>query len=246
MTNLKKIEMRGLATEYARGAWIKPHTHVAHQIVHARAGIMRVHSTGGTWVVPPGRALWMPANTEHSILCISAVSMRTVYLQGEHGAFSANCAVWNVSALMREIIVQVAGCNCRGQETHLLALLVSEIDSINTVPLHLPEPADASLKIVTDALLAHPDDTRPLEEWAVQLGVAPRTLIRRFQKQTGLTFRQWRQQARLLTALEHLAAGQAVTAVALEVGYESPSAFVAMFRETFGVTPGKYFARTPT
>jgi AraC-like DNA-binding protein len=184
--------------------------------------------------------LWVPANTEHSILCVSAVSMRTVYLRGQHSAFSPECVVWNVSSLLRELIIRVASGDRRGQDEHLLALLVSEIDSIDAVPVHLPEPKDAKLKAITDTLLAHPDDTRALGDWAAHLGVAPRTLIRRFQKQTGLTFRQWRQQARLLAALERLAGGQAVTSVALDVGYESPSAFVATFREAFGVTPGKY------
>ena len=232
--------MEGLATEYARGTCIEPHAHAANQVVHARTGIMRVFTARGVWVVPPGRALWVPAKTEHSILCISAVSMRTVYLCGQHVAFSAECVVWNVSSLMRELIIRVAGGDCRGQDEHLLALLVSEIDSIDTVPVHLPEPTDAKLKGMTDTWLAHPDDTRTLKNWAAHLGMSPRTLIRRFQKQTGLTFRQWRQQARLLAALERLAEGQAVTSVALEVGYESPSAFIAMFRESFGVTPGKY------
>ncbi len=239
---MKRIEMEGLATEYARGTLIESHTHAAHQVVHARTGIMRVFTTRGVWVVPPGRALWVPANTEHSILCISSVSMRTVYLRGQHVAFSAECVVWNVSSLMRELIIRVAGGDCRGQDKHVLALLVSEIDTIDSIPVHLPEPTDAKLKGMTDSLLAHPDDTRTLTDWAADLAVSPRTLIRRFQKQTGLTFRQWRQQARLLAALERLAEGQAVTSVALEVGYESPSAFVAMFREAFGVTPGKYLS----
>lgn len=239
---MNRIEMEGLATEYAQGTLIESHTHAAHQIVHARIGIMRVFTAGGVWVVPPGRALWVPAYTEHSILCISSVLLRTVYLRGQHIAFSAECVVWNVSSLMRELIIRVAGGDCRGQHEHLLALLVSEINSIDTVPVHLPEPTDAKLKRVTDTVLAHPDDPRTLADWAAHLAVSPRTLIRHFQKQTGLTFRQWRQQARLLAALERLAAGQAVTSVALEVGYESPSAFVAMFREAFGVTPGKYLS----
>ena len=234
--------MEGLATEYARGTWIESHSHAAHQVVHAATGIMRVFTRRGVWVVPPGRALWVPANIEHSILCNSPVSMRTVYLRGQHAAFSAACVVWNVSSLMRELIIRVAADDCRGQDEHLLALLVSEIDSIDSVPVYLPEPTDAKLKGMTDTLLSYPDDTRKLDDWAAQLGVSPRTLIRRFQKQTGLTFRQWRQQARLLAALERLAEGQAVTSVALEVGYESPSAFVAMFRDALGVTPGKYLA----
>ena len=240
MTNLTLITMTGLATDYARGTWIEPHTHAAHQIVHASDGIMRVHSIAGTWVVPPGRALWMPANIEHSILCVSAVSMRTVYLKGNHPAFIDTCVVCNVSPLMRELIVRVACDDWRGQEQHLRALLISEIEHIDAVPVHLPEPTDTRLKTITDTLLNHPDNTRTLEDWADHIGVAPRTLIRRFQRETGLNFRQWRQQVRMLTALERLAAGQAVTRVALEVGYESPSAFVATFRTTFGVTPGKY------
>ena len=246
MPNSKQIETEGLATEYSKGTWIEPHIHAAHQIVHARDGIMRVFSTGGVWVVPPGRALWVPANTEHSILCISAVSMRTVYLRGQHATFSRECVVWNVSSLLRELIIRVAGGDCRGQDEHLLALLISEISSIDTVPVHLPQPEDRKLNAMTDALLAHPDDSRTLESWAAKLGMSPRNLIRRFKKQTGLTFRQWRQQVRLLAALERLAEGQAVTSVALDVGYESPSAFVAMFRDTFGVPPGKYFAHKPT
>ena len=246
MPIIKQIEMEGLATEYSKGTWIEPHIHAAHQIVHARTGIMRVFSTGGVWVVPPGRALWVPANTEHSILCISAVSMRTVYLRGQHATFSRECVVWNVSSLLRELIIRVAGGDCRGQDEHLLALLISEISSIDTVPVHLPQPEDRKLNAMTDALLAHPDDSRTLESWAAKLGMSPRNLIRCFKKQTGLTFRQWRQQARLLAALERLAEGQAVTSVALDVGYESPSAFVAMFRDTFGVPPGKYFAHKPT
>jgi len=67
-----------------------------------------------------------------------------------------------------------------------------------------------------------------------------RTLARLFVKETGLTFGAWRQQARLLKALEWLAEGRPVTAIAFDLGYESPSAFIAMFRRTFGVPPGRY------
>ena len=235
------IKLEGLAEEYPKGDWIEPHQHDAHQIVHASAGIMRVFGPGGVWVVPTGRAVWIPAGSEHSIRCISQVSMRTVYLRGQHTAFSSQCAVWNVSTLMRELIIRVAEKDCRGQQAHILALLLSEIEHIDTIPVSLPEPLDENLKRMTATLLEHPDDKRTLESWASSLGMSKRSLIRRFQKQTGFTFRQWRQQARLLSALEGLAMGRGVTAVALDVGYENPSAFIAVFHEAFGVTPGKYF-----
>ncbi|MFJ7111440.1 helix-turn-helix domain-containing protein [Pseudomonas sp. NPDC098740] len=69
----------------------------------------------------------------------------------------------------------------------------------------------------------------------------PRRCSSRTVSETGFTFSQWRRRARLLRALERLAAAVPVTTIALELGYENVSAFIAMFRRTFGVTPGRYF-----
>ena len=208
---------------------------------------MRVGTTEGTWIVPPGRALWVPARREHWIRCVDAVSMRTVYLAVASSAWGdeqtpGSCEVWNVSPLMREVMVRI----CDGAEetllAHLLAVLRAEIRRVHALPLHLPDPEDSRLRRITDTIRAAPDDERSLAEWAQQLGLSPRTLIRRFQAATGLTFRQWRRQARLLAALEQLGAGLSVTRVALDVGYVSVSAFVEAFREAFGTTPARYFA----
>lgn len=68
-----------------------------------------------------------------------------------------------------------------------------------------------------------------------------RTLVRLFPTQTGMTFREWRQQCRLLRALELLAAGDSVTRVALKLGYEDSSSFIAMFKRSLGTTPTRYF-----
>ncbi|MEQ9511252.1 MAG: helix-turn-helix domain-containing protein, partial [Alloalcanivorax xenomutans] len=71
-------------------------------------------------------------------------------------------------------------------------------------------------------------------------GLSARTLSRRFPQETGLSFQRWRQRARLLRALERLANDIPVTTVALELGYDNVSAFIAAFRDRFGVTPGKW------
>ena len=233
--------MEGLATDYVSGSRIESHDHKRHQIVHASAGILRVTVSDGVWIVPPGRALWMPAHTVHGIHCLSAASMRTVYLRGDHELFSPRCTVWNVTPLLRELIVRVAEGSDQDQMPHLLALVLSEIRRVDSVTVYLPEPNDDRLKTITATYLVRPDDPRTLEQWAKELGLTPRTLIRRFQQQTGITFRQWRQQARLLASLESLAAGRSVTSAALEVGYDSPSAYIAVFRQVFGQSPGKYF-----
>ncbi|WP_282606638.1 helix-turn-helix domain-containing protein [Pelagibius sp. Alg239-R121] len=246
----------GLASEYSKGAWIEPHRHDEHQIVHARSGVMRVKTADGSWVLPPGRALWVPAGCFHEIYCRDAVSMRTVYLKQVGGAgknpsttgndhagvaLPESCAVWRVSPLMREIIIRMGSDRDRRQDQHLLALLLSEIETIDVLPLYLPEPGDLKVRRITRALLAKPADEHSLEDWAELLGISPRTLIRRFQAETGMTFRQWRRQARLLAALEYLAAGAPVTSVAYDVGYEGLSAFIEAFRQAFGMTPGQYF-----
>lgn len=81
-----------------------------------------------------------------------------------------------------------------------------------------------------------------MADWALRLSIDAKTIQRMFVKETGLTFGQWRQQLRLLRALELLASGEKVIDVALALGYESPSAFASMFRKHFGQTPSAFFA----
>jgi len=235
------IEIEGLATDYPAGHWIAPHAHDAHQIVHASVGVLRVVSDRAAWVVPPGRAIWMPAGRVHAIRCHTAARMRTVYLRGVVPGLPETCAVWSVSPLMREIVVRIATTPDPSGRGHLLALLLAEIETIDALPLALPQPSDPRLRRLTEALSARPADRRPLKHWARELALSERGLIRKFAAETGMTFRQWRRQARLLAALERLAAGEPVTGVAFAVGYDSASAFIAAFRETFGATPGRYF-----
>ncbi len=238
----QRFEVEGLATDYPAGAWIETHAHEAHQVIHASTGVMRVVSNTASWVVPPGRAIWMPAGRSHAIRCHTAVEMRTVYLSGRSPGFPGDCQVWAVSPLMREIAVRISTGPDAKQLVHLVALLLAEIETIDSLPLVLPAPQDLRLRRLTDALSDDPADGRALTEWARDLGLSERSLIRRFHAETGLTFRQWRRQARLLAALERLAANEPVTTVAFAVGYDSVSAFISAFRDAFGETPRRYYS----
>jgi AraC-like DNA-binding protein len=234
------IEIDGLATNYLAGEWIKSHEHDVHQIIHASAGTLRVLSETASWVVPPGRAIWMPKNRRHSIHCYTAVKMRTVYIRGSSPTLPKDYTVWAVSPLMREILVRIAiSPNPRGIE-HLKALLFSEIEIIEKQPLVLRLPVDARLRRLAHAISADPADKYSLADWAKILGLSERSLIRKFNAETGMTFRIWRRQARLLSSIERLAAGESVTSVSYAIGYDSVSAFIASFRECFGETPGRY------
>ena len=122
-----------------------------------------------------------------------------------------------------------------------MTLILDEIAALPTVALDLPLPRDARLGRICRALSAEPGATHTLSDWGREAGASPRTLARLFVKETGLTFAAWRQQARLLAATAMLGAGEPITRIALDLGYESPSAFTAMFKRALGAPPSHYF-----
>ena len=123
----------------------------------------------------------------------------------------------------------------------LIDFLIDQLSALPAIPLQLPLPKDVRARRAAEYLRAHPDDAGAIESVAKRVATSARTLERVFRKETGMTIGKWRQQLRLLEAMRSLAAGRPVTAVALEVGYESPSAFIAMFKRTLGTTPHRYF-----
>ena len=235
-----------LATDYPGGHEIAPHRHAWAQLVYASQGVMTVTAAAGSWVVPPQRAVWMPADAEHAIRIDRDLSMRSLYIRPDAVAgLPGACRVVAVSALLRALILRAMTVpplyDEDGPDGRVLRVLLDELGALPSAPLYLPQPRDPRLKRVTDALLAAPADARPLGAWARQAGASSRTLARLFLAETGLGFRAWRQRARLLHALAALADDAPVTRVAFEAGYDSPSAFIAAFKRAFGTTPARYF-----
>lgn len=232
----------GFAQGYAAGTFIPEHCHETHQIVHAISGAMRVNADAATWIVPPGRALWVSANTPHSIACKGEVAMRTVYLKADLPTVRARVAVLNVSPLMREVLVRLSEGGTGAQVAPLVAILLMEINMVAEQCLRLPTPQDPRIAGLVAELLARPADPKPLKDWARHLGFSERNLIRVIHAQTGLSFRELRRQIRIVRAIEVLSAGHSVTNAALDVGYETTSAFIHAFRQITGGTPGKYIS----
>jgi AraC-like DNA-binding protein len=231
--------------DFAAGFRIEPHSHERAQLIYATAGTMRVATIADMWVVPPQRALWMPAGIGHSIVMASDVTMRTLYLREDAAAFMPDaCRVLSMSPLLRELIVRATELPVQYDESgpagHVVALILSELRGLQTLPLQLPMPRDGRLRTLCQSLLDAPGDQRPLEAWAETINVSARTLARRFQLETGLSFGAWRQQARVLEAMGRLGSGAPVTQIALDLGYESVSAFSAMFRRASGASPRQY------
>jgi AraC-like DNA-binding protein len=244
------IAVRSLAVRHSSGYVIPEHTHGWHQLIYASEGVMWVHTAQGDWVVPPSRAVWVPAGIEHSIEMAGTVLMQTLYLAPEVcGSLPGRCCAVNVSPLLRELVRHTVNLGYLDQKVpsraRLIAFLLDQVASLPAVPLQLPSLSDPRAKRAAAWIRAHPGDPGTIIQVARRVATSPRTLERLFHTDTGMSFGKWRQQLRLLHALRELASGKAVTTVALEVGYDSASAFIAMFRRTLGTTPYRYFgART--
>ncbi len=234
------------ATDYPAGQATRWHSHPRAQLVYGISGVMAVTTEAGVWVVPPERAVWVPGGMAHRVDFPTDVKMRSLWVSPEAaGNLPQACSVVTVSPLLRELIRTAvaipAEYDADGPDGRLMAVILDQLRVLDQAPLHLPWPEDSRLRRIAEVLINDPALDTNLDALAKSAGASARTLARLFVKDTGMTFGAWRQQARLLKALELLAAGQPVTATALDLGYDSPSAFIAMFKKTLGVSPGRYF-----
>lgn len=239
-------QVASLSAEFVDRHFIPEHYHPEDQLIFACRGVMTVRTEQGIWVVPPLRAVWIPAGTRHSVGMSGSVSMRTLYfLPGFVRDLVSKCFVMNVPSLLRELIIYACqfpklSRNVAEQKS-LIDLIVTQIKAANSVPLQLPRPSDPRAAKVAQVLLANPSDDRKLERLCKNCGASKRTIQRIFITETKMTFGKWRQQLRLLHSMQLLASGEKVSAAALEAGYNSTSAFIAMFRAQLGTTPTNYF-----
>jgi len=230
-----------------------PHRHAQAQLIYAISGVVVVTTTRGTWVVPPSRAVWVPADTEHQTRSHAEVRFRALLIAtADHPGLPTGCAVVEVTPLLRELILRLAELAELGGQaadspitravTHLLLL---ELAFLPVQPLALPLPAHPALARLCARLRDDPSSSASLEAVAARLHTSRASFMRLFRRETGMSFGRWCQQARLLRSLSLLAGGEPVLSVALECGYDSPSAFSAMFRRSLGRSPSEYFAPAP-
>jgi AraC-like DNA-binding protein len=235
------VSISTLAREYSRGSHIPEHAHGSNQLIYASRGVMEVASGQSLWKIPPHFGLWIPARTPHQIRMPEAVSMRTLYLRPALAHLWVACTVLHVGSLLRELIIEIArvGQLRTGNrvECALNELLVAELERASPVPTVVVLPQDQRALTVAQAVIADPANRISLESMCASAGVSVRTLERIFRREAGTDFECWRRHVRLMKAIELLVAGRRVKEVAFSVGYQHPSAFVALFRATFGTTP---------
>lgn len=220
------------------------HSHARGQLVGALSGLLTIGLDDQDWVVPAIHAIWIPPHCRHSLRSFGPIAGWSAFVA------EARCAVLpntpraiRTTPLLREAVQRAASwgnADLDAAQTRIADVILDEIASSEVEALGLVRPRDPQLMRITDALAADLADNRRLEQWAEWAGISARTMSRRFVAETGLTFARWRQQARLLRALESVADRVPVTTIALDLGYDNVSAFIDMFKRALGTTPGRY------
>lgn len=240
--------VRSYAVTHPPDLHLSPRAYPAwDQLAYASHGVMTVETADGAWVVPPHRAVWIPAGVRHAVHMSGRVTVRTLFFRPRmRGRMPATCTAVEVTPLVRELVLHAARQNTLRRDDpgarRLTRLLLDQLAALPVEPLRLRTPGDPRARRAADALRADPGGQRTMARVSRAAGASRRTLERLFVEETGMTLGRWRRRARLVEALRLLAAGEPVTRVALEVGYATPSAFVSAFRRELGRTPGRYFA----
>ena len=233
--------------DYPAGTVLPSHTHKRGQCLYAITGVLTVTTTEGSWVVPPRRALWIPAGAAHVVHMGGPTSTRSAYVLPAVAAkadLPEHCTVISVSPLLHALLSEAVDLPAEyplgGRDDHLMRLLVDEIAGMPALPLNTPLPQDPRLARLCRALIQSHSLEIDIDAMAHKADMSRRSFTRLFRQQTGMSFSSWRQQACLLAALARLGRGQSVTRVAIELGYSSTSAFTAAFRRTLGAAPSHY------
>jgi AraC-like DNA-binding protein len=234
----------GMEDDYPAGFVDAFHCHDRAQLSYARSGVTSVVTDDSAFVLPPNRAIWLPAGTPHQVTCRGPVRVNILYIDPDLPGQPRRCRVFDVppliGALIDEVITFAHAYDEAGREGRIVGLLLEEIARTTPIPLSAPMPGDWRLRRVCDRIVADPSDQHDIDDFARIAGMGRRTFTRAFRNQTGMGFAIWRQQVRLMAALSLMGEGRSITSIAYDVGYESPSSFTAMFHRVLGVPPSHY------
>jgi AraC-like DNA-binding protein/mannose-6-phosphate isomerase-like protein (cupin superfamily) len=248
---LQKVErpVGAMIATYPNVSTSTRHAHRRDQFILQVAGVTSMMTERGHFIVPPGHGLWIPAGVVHQSRAWGEVEAQMIYVTPDRARKASDiCRLIRASslveALMEEAVRMPQSYEQDGRDGKLVEFLLTEIARMPEVTLHVQMPPDPRLAEICKAVLGDPSSDLTLDDWADKCSLSRRTLTRLFRRETGQSFSAWRQRVRLLEALARLGAGEAVTCVALDVGYDSPSAFAAMFKRELGAAPRQYLRWT--
>ena len=243
-----------VAKGYRKGRRLDTHMHREAQLVYAARGTMQVTTPKGRWLVPPDRAVWVPAGLPHAIDVLADIDMRTLYfdiawLQRERcGTNLTSEFVVRVSPLLHQAILALFEKSGTSERTALLIrLAMLELHQAEDSATFIPLPQESRCRRAADIVLRQPAAAHEIETLAREVGTSARTLSRLFSAETQLSFKSWCQRARVAAAIERLSTdpGVSVKQLASELGYASVPAFSHAFRQVTGQTPTEFVVNRP-
>ncbi|MFD5642795.1 helix-turn-helix domain-containing protein [Streptomyces anulatus] len=246
-TDEPKVEERWLLTT---GTFPTPEptewattAHREHELLWSTTGNVTVEAAGHLWMVPPSLGIWLPAGTPHRVRASAGAVTYATFLSPEQVAVDWTGVVGiPMGRLLRELLLHNQNEEMPAEaRLRLQRVGVDLIRPVRTVSLDIPLPKTPELLTIAERIIADPADDRTTEEWARMIGLSGRTLMRWFQRDTGVSLTQWRILVRVRSALIDIAAGKPVVAVSRRLGYANPSTFIDLFRQVTGHTPAAYF-----
>jgi AraC-like DNA-binding protein len=233
-----RVDVTGTRTEAPE------HSHRKGQLIFALGGGVTCRVRNGLWMVPPHCGVWVPGGIAHSNIATANARIFFVFIEPDGANLPERCCTLSISPLLRELIVELSDRaeQDEARQERLAKLLLTELPRMPVQQLHLPISSEPRLRRVAETLAENPSDRSTLADWAARVALSESSLARLVVRETGLTFGRWRQQLHLIVALRELAAGATVQQVSADLGYESVTAFITMFKKALGKPPAKYLA----
>ncbi len=223
------------------------HRHRRGELIYAVQGVLTCEIERSLWTVAPHSAVWIPAGTPHSCQAFGNAEYYVLFIGSDLARnLPLACCTMSVSPLLREALIRAtqfpAIYPLDGPEGRLLPVILDELGRARIQDRVLPLPSDASLRRLVEMMMSAPDDRSSVAQWAARCAMSERTLSRKMRRETGMSLWRWRHLLHVTLALQRMASGDGVQAVALDLGYETASSFIAMFKKTTGTSPGRYLA----
>lgn len=224
---------------------IVAHSHERAQLIHSLKGHLVVEVEEQAFLITPETALWIPAKVEHAVFAQDSVHYCSVFVSIDLACdLEARVHRVYMRPLLQQLAISAAGFShlkeLNASQTRLLGVLVDQIRSIEPCELVLPLPRDRRLTKIVPKLIAHPSLEDDLGLVAKEANISARTVERIFKKETGFSYKQWQQRLILLRAIALLKSGTPVKTIAIELAYQTSSAFIAMFKRVMKQTPSQY------
>ena len=230
-----------------RGGGAALHRHDEAQLVFAASGTMQVYTTTGRWLVPPQLAVWIPAGVSHGVDVLCDAEHWMIYWHPSAARTWAPSVsldrpfALKVTPLLRELIFAAHETTAAPEKTGLIVrLILHELTETPDAPTFLPLPVGVIGRRVADMALADAASLLDIGELASRAATSVRSISRLFPVETGLTYKAWRQRARIVLAIDQLAAGRAISQVAARTGFASTAAFCFAFRQVTRMTPTEF------